>query len=139
MINIVKLRYKGNKMKQFMKIMIVTSMSLLMSSAFATITKIYPKKTPAPEKWEIIKKDDGYIFLLWPESPNKLIIHANGTTKEGKISDDVTVTCNGKDNILKPNDTLTCYGNFEDTISLFVKEEDFHNGAAGTSLLTRKN
>lgn len=121
------------------KMILAIFLSFLMTSAFATITKIYPKKTPSPENWEIIKKDDEYIFLLWPENPNKLIIHVNGTTREGKVSDYVTVSCNGKDNRLAPNARLTCYGNFDDMISLFVKEEDFHNGAAGTSQLKRKD
>ena len=105
---------------------------------FATTTQVNLKQTDTPEVWDIKKQDDGYVFLLWPEDPNKLIIHVDETTSEGKKSDYVTVFCNGKNNRLGPNATLTCYGNFEDTISLSVKKIDFHNGATGTYLLTPK-
>ncbi len=124
-------------MKLMEKIILVAVMSFLTMPAFASMTK--KTASPSPEAWEIKKQDDGYLFLLWPENPNKLILHVSETTSAGKTSDYVTVTCNGKDNRMAPNTTLTCYGNFQDTISLFVKPEDFHNGAAGTSLLTPKD
>lgn len=107
-----------------------------LSTAFASTATIKLTKSTLQEifNWKFENQDDGMFFLLGPESSNALIIHVDKMTNNNQISDTVTIHCNATTNLVHPDQSLTCYGNFSDVISMYIAPKDFKNGAEGNYL-----
>jgi hypothetical protein len=127
-------------MKLITKTMVSILMALAASSVFADKVIVKFNKSAFQEiyTWEFIKKDDGRFFLLGPESTNALVIHVN-KMYHGAVADPVTVKCNDTSYHVEPDASITCYGNFDDIISMYTEPNDFKNGSEGTYALTPLN
>jgi hypothetical protein len=121
-------------MKFIKQLIIATLITFTVSSAFANKMTIKFNKSMLHEifNWEIVTQDNGMFFLLGPESTNTLEIHVNNTTVNGKAADPVTVYCNATNYRVESGSSLTCYGNFNDVISMYTAPQDFKNGSKGT-------
>jgi hypothetical protein len=116
-------------MKKFLMIFLLSfSLVSTVEAAFKTI-KNWSHDEPVFFKFG---QDDGLYFLLGPESPNKLIIHINKMMSDGHSPDLVTLACNATLYYLKPDESVTCYGNFEDVSWMTVESKNFKYGVEGT-------
>lgn len=127
-------------MKIRKKIVIASLISLAITSAFADRITMNPSQSKMNqiEKWKFEKQDDGMIFILGLYIKKLLEIHSNQTVASGVAADLVKVVCNkvGENNFrehrLDPGMTITCKGNFNDMVSMYIAPEDFKHGAEGT-------
>lgn len=105
--------------------------------SFAVKAEFLPAHHPEATKtnetfsWAFASIDDGLFFLLGPESTYFLNIHVKPYTAEGKPSDTVTVLCNAGKYRISAGESLDCYGNYVDVISMSIRADDFANGAEG--------
>jgi hypothetical protein len=114
------------------KTLVMFLVSLSMVSAVHAAVKTIKNATTDEPVFFKFEKDDGLFFLLGPESPNKLIIHVAKVMSDGHAPDLVTLSCNSTLYYMKPDETVTCYGNFEDVSWMTVESANFKYGAEGT-------
>lgn len=120
-------------MKLIKQLLLTLLSSLALSSIYAQQTTV---RFPLPNlgktfSWEFQTLDDGMFFLLGPESTKKLEILVDVTASNGKSTDSITVNCNASVYHVAPGTVVTCYGNFNDVVSMFIAPEDFKNGSKG--------
>ena len=113
------------------KIILTLCVVCCVTSIYADKKSMFNQLTlPKMAAWEFKSLDDGLFFLLGPES-NKILEINVSPSVNGKLTDTITVHCNGSTYHLKSGLSLVCRGNFNDVASMYIAPDDFKNGSKG--------
>lgn len=117
-----------------MKKMLASALFILLSShAFANSMHVNIDKNNLlknPENnWSISSPSDIVSFTNIATTPLNLQVYVEANSSEG-TPDDATITCNGKDYVLKPSSSLVCPVAVNQTV--LIQDKVFKHGTSGT-------